>query len=423
MQVTALPPGFVPTQGREDDLNVPDALNAADAPDAPDAVNQQDQAAAASAQDQGGLEDYGASTLNALRQLRPENPTMALLAYQAQMFAQSTSTAASTPAPTAPTAARTAQAAPPAQFIPSTQAAPFTPSARNAPWQLSAYSAQRPSAQAARQQARIGPPQGYLADLKGIAQSNQPLSDKLKMAWHTTQYYWRNLNTSQSVAQTMGGNMQVDEAGCISTEPGDPKVCVGPAAIEEAAAGLAPVAERIAGKLIDDAVDTAAAAAKGTETAATGAAGTVAKGETATEAAINSGSLSGTPARIGPLDDAETIRGRTRENESAAILAENGYDVVQNPAVSGSKNPDYLLNGDIFDNYAPSTGNVRNIADVISGKVADEQADNVVVNLADSPATPAALQSQMDNYPIPGLKHVIVIDQSGLIIKLNIKGN
>jgi filamentous hemagglutinin len=111
------------------------------------------------------------------------------------------------------------------------------------------------------------------------------------------------------------------------------------------------------------------------------------------------------------------------ENQSATVLADSGYDVVQNPVVPGPKNPDYLINGAIFDNYAPSTGNVRNIASTISDKVTSGQASNIVVNLSDSSATPAALQTQLANYPVPGLKQVIVVDQSGAVIKLNIKGN
>jgi len=139
--------------------------------------------------------------------------------------------------------------------------------------------------------------------------------------------------------------------------------------------------------------------------------------------APNNGSLSGTPTQIPPLSDAVTTRSLTLENQSATVLADSGYDVVQNPDVSGPKNPDYLIDGEIFDNYAPSTGNVRNIASTISDKVSSGQASNIVVNLTDSSTTTAALEAQLTNYPVPGLKQVIVIDQSGAVIKLNIKGN
>ncbi|MFE1572853.1 CdiA C-terminal domain-containing protein [Comamonas odontotermitis] len=86
------------------------------------------------------------------------------------------------------------------------------------------------------------------------------------------------------------------------------------------------------------------------------------------------------------------------------------------------KNPDYIINGQVFDNYAPSTSNVRNAADVIGGKVASGQADNVVVNLADSSITPDALRQQLTNYPIPSLKQVIIIDKSGTPTVIKFKG-
>ena len=144
---------------------------------------------------------------------------------------------------------------------------------------------------------------------------------------------------------------------------------------------------------------------------------------TSPNSTTNNGSLSGTPTQIPPLSDAVTARSLTLENQSANVLANSGYDVVQNPVVPGPKNPDYLIDGAVFDNYAPSTGNVRNIASNISDKVTSGQASNIVVNLTDSSATPAALQTQLTNYPVPGLKQVIVIERSGAVIKLNIKGN
>lgn len=126
------------------------------------------------------------------------------------------------------------------------------------------------------------------------------------------------------------------------------------------------------------------------------------------------GELTGTRTAISSADDAATIRSLTRENESATTLANNGYNVQQNPpTLPNGKNPDYIVNGQVFDNYAPSTGNVRNVADRIGEKVADGQANNVVVNLADTSVTPSALREQLMNYPVPGLKQVIIIDKTG----------
>jgi|GEM_PF-3776583 len=81
-------------------------------------------------------------------------------------------------------------------------------------------------------------------------------------------------------------------------------------------------------------------------------------------------------------DNAETIRGRTRENEAAQTLAKNGYDVEQRPKVPGGKEPDYRIEGEIFDCYSPEYGKpVRGIGSVIERKVQKGQADRIVLNL------------------------------------------
>jgi filamentous hemagglutinin len=139
---------------------------------------------------------------------------------------------------------------------------------------------------------------------------------------------------------------------------------------------------------------------------------------------VVAGELTGTRTPINLADDAATIRSLTRENESATTLAYNGYKVQQNPpTLPNGKNPDYIINGQVFDNYAPSTGNVRNAAKVIEDKFAAGQADNFVVNLADSSITPAALKDQLMNYPISGLKQVIIIDKIGTLTVIKLEGN
>jgi contact-dependent growth inhibition (CDI) system CdiA-like toxin len=124
----------------------------------------------------------------------------------------------------------------------------------------------------------------------------------------------------------------------------------------------------------------------------------------------------GRPTRIGPNNDADTMRSLQRENESARALARNGYEVEQNPSVPGSKNPDYRIEGQIFDNYAPTTGNARNIASWIQQKVDEGQADRIVLNLADSPVALGKLSAQLHDWPIAGLKEVIVIDGQGNVL-------
>jgi hypothetical protein len=126
---------------------------------------------------------------------------------------------------------------------------------------------------------------------------------------------------------------------------------------------------------------------------------------------------SGRPTRI--HGNADTRRSLQRENESANTLARSGYDVEQNPSVPGPKNPDYRINGKIFDNIAPTTGNARNIATRIQEeKVGTGQADRVVLNLADSPVDVGVMRAQLHDWPIEGLKEVIAIDKQGTILHL-----
>ncbi|MFC9968669.1 hypothetical protein [Nocardia ignorata] len=129
------------------------------------------------------------------------------------------------------------------------------------------------------------------------------------------------------------------------------------------------------------------------------------------------GKPTGSPTYINPNEkDPNNIRSLTRENESASILAGNGYQVEQNPSVPGDKNPDYKIEGKVFDCYAPSTGNVRNIAGVIDGKVSSGQTERIVLNLSDSTASPEDISNQLKQWPVQGLQEVLVIDQSGNVV-------
>ncbi|MEI2630984.1 hypothetical protein V8O30_25515, partial [Erwinia aphidicola] len=130
------------------------------------------------------------------------------------------------------------------------------------------------------------------------------------------------------------------------------------------------------------------------------------------------GSLSGQPTKLPPNASVENIRSLQRENEGAAILSQNGYHVEQNPVTPGGKNPDYKINGEVFDNIAPKTNSVRNIYDRALEKVNSGQTNNVVINLADTKASVSDLQKQFSDWPIKGLDKVIVIDQTGKPIKI-----
>ncbi|MGW3046308.1 CdiA C-terminal domain-containing protein, partial [Kitasatospora sp. NPDC001159] len=125
--------------------------------------------------------------------------------------------------------------------------------------------------------------------------------------------------------------------------------------------------------------------------------------------------------RVTPIDksaDATTVRSITRENESAEILAKNGYKVEQNPKVPGDKNPDYRVEGEIMDCYAPTTDKPRAISHKIQEKVDEGQADRIVLNMSDTPVDMDAMRKQLNDWPINGLKEVKVIDKAGNILHL-----
>ncbi len=105
-----------------------------------------------------------------------------------------------------------------------------------------------------------------------------------------------------------------------------------------------------------------------------------------------------------------------RENESATTLARQGYDIEQTPTVPGAKNPDYRIEGQVFDNYAPTSDNARNITDTIERKVVNGQTDRVVLNLTDNPVDLDAMRAQLRDWPIEGLNEVIVIDKQGNVL-------
>ena len=135
------------------------------------------------------------------------------------------------------------------------------------------------------------------------------------------------------------------------------------------------------------------------------------------------GEPTGEPTELKPGDNAETKRSIWRERESAQRLADAGYRVEQNPEVlptdnvAPGKNPDLRVEGEIFDCYSPATSDAGNIVDRINMKVADGQADRIVLNLQDSSVSRSELRQALMDQGSPDLKEIIAIDQSGNIIR------
>ena len=129
------------------------------------------------------------------------------------------------------------------------------------------------------------------------------------------------------------------------------------------------------------------------------------------------GRLTGKPTEPGANEkNPDGIRAIERENESARLLADNGYDVEQNPVPIGRKKPDYKIDGEYADCYAPKTDNPRSILDRVAKKVNEEQAGQIILNLDDSQVMLDALQKELLANPITALKRLIVLKNKKVIL-------
>lgn len=148
------------------------------------------------------------------------------------------------------------------------------------------------------------------------------------------------------------------------------------------------------------------------------------------------GTPHGPPKDILPGEDDDVRRSLEMENSGAVVLADRGYHVQQNPSRdeiararldSGDvgnpgKDPDYLLEGRVFDCYSPVKPGkvVRSIWSEAEEKVEDGQTQRVVVNLEDWRGDLSALKKQFADWPIPGLKEVKAITADGDIVQIDL---
>jgi len=149
------------------------------------------------------------------------------------------------------------------------------------------------------------------------------------------------------------------------------------------------------------------------------------------------GTPDGRPTRIPPAADDEVQLSLELENSGAARLADNGYRVKQNPTpdevaqarqATGDtgnprKNPDYLVEGRVFDCYSPTnpSKSVRGIWDAVEDKVVvKKQTQRVVVNLENWRGDLSALRQQLGGWPIEGLKEVKAILPDGDIVQIDL---
>jgi len=122
----------------------------------------------------------------------------------------------------------------------------------------------------------------------------------------------------------------------------------------------------------------------------------------------------------GRRTDADPIkkddRALRRENESADVLSQSGYDVEQNPPTKpNGKNPDYRIEGEYFDNYAPVTDSLGNIRRKLSDKVRKEQADRLVLYMDDTSRSVDEIAGMLRRRPIPNLKQILVVEDGKVV--------
>ena len=136
----------------------------------------------------------------------------------------------------------------------------------------------------------------------------------------------------------------------------------------------------------------------------------------------------GEAERIATNADARQVRGITRQNEAAEVLAKNGYKVEQkpqltqtdrmsNPWLKAEKKPDFKVEGEIFDVYAPDKPtSADGIRSGIQDKVQKGQTRRVVLNLDDSAVNLKDLKKLILEQPVLELEQIIIV-KDGRVVK------
>lgn len=132
--------------------------------------------------------------------------------------------------------------------------------------------------------------------------------------------------------------------------------------------------------------------------------------------------LDGRPTKLPVILKDESIgrkenrRGKQRENEAADTIVKNGYNITHNPEIQGKKNPDYIIDGKIYDCYSPSLHReIPLIVKKIITKVNSGQAARIVLNLDDWKGKRTyhrdvrRLKDSIREASIDGLKGVMIV--------------
>ncbi|GGG14106.1 hypothetical protein GCM10010912_68170 [Paenibacillus albidus] len=135
---------------------------------------------------------------------------------------------------------------------------------------------------------------------------------------------------------------------------------------------------------------------------------------------------SGTKTKIPSNADNATKQSLELENDAADQLAKKGYDIEQNPKVRESdgvdlnRDPDFRIEGKIFDCYSPTENKgIRGIWSEVQEKVVvKQQTKNVVINLKKWSGDVSALLEQFKKWEISGLEEVLAITRDGDTISI-----
>jgi hypothetical protein len=104
--------------------------------------------------------------------------------------------------------------------------------------------------------------------------------------------------------------------------------------------------------------------------------------------------------------------GHRIENHSAAILARAGYKISQNTrenGVSGVSEPDYNMEGKLWECYAPSSDKRDNVRGELRDKV-KKQSGCIIINMKRSPMMVEELKATLPH--VRGLEEAKIIDRN-----------
>ncbi len=136
------------------------------------------------------------------------------------------------------------------------------------------------------------------------------------------------------------------------------------------------------------------------------------------------------PTKITTSKVSEQARGIRRQNEAAEVMSKNGYHVEYQPKITETdrmsrfpwldprKNPDFKIEGEIFDGYSPNKNtSIQNVIKSVKKKTEDNQARRILVNLDDNNLSIPNLAKELRLSKLPLLDEVIVV-KNGKITKI-----